>query len=302
MNKAKAQLPRNTKVASEAVRLLHEKRMTHAPVIVNGISKGELVVVRPAMFPRLDVDPLYQRGETRMVSQLTRVLQAGGKILDPVTLCWRKGGDTWWVVDGHQRVCAFQALKMEFAAMLHNSESAEAEHAFFIALNAKVGVSANVIVKAWTGPSGTLIRKANESPEHPLYDRVNLQQASNDAKMAASTIARALQALIVADNSNPISVMLSRIDMAMTAGEKRARAEHFLRLVGRICPKGYMPALVLRALAIVAAERWRKELEMPSPKVIERLRVKQWATEVVLVQKYFPVLLDTIRKIWRETA
>ena len=286
----------NPAVAAQA-----EKQSTHKPVVVSGIGPGELVTVTPAMYKLLDVDPAYQRGETTMVNSIVRALQAGGKVHDPVTLCERKGGDTLWIVDGWQRVCAFQQMKMSFSAIIHKSDSADSEHQFFIAMNSKRAVAANVIVKAWTGPSGTLMRKVNESPEHPLYNRINFSQAASPTRIAASSLARALMNLMGSSRSGRIEVYLSSLDVAMASKVMtRARIEHFLRLLGHVSPAGAIPSMVIRAIATVALERWHHDVTMPNKRVIERLRTKQWATSVMLMEKYFPILLDVVRKMWRE--
>ena len=293
---------KSTRVDSEAVRLASEKKSKYAPVIVEGISDGELVTVTPSMFRLLDVDAAYQRGETQMVNQIVRAIQAGGKILDPVTLCVRKGDERMWVVDGHQRVCAFQQTKTPFKAMLHKSSSAEAEHQFFIALNAKRSVTANVIVKAWTGPSGEALRRANESMEHPLYERVNFGPSGNNNKINASSLTVGMQCIVGSKSGGRIDVVLSKVDMGMSKSFVRARVEHYLRLVGMISPQGCTPALVLRALGDVARERWERDIEMPNRKVIDRMKNKNWAGDVILTAKYYPILLDTVRKMWRATS
>lgn len=292
------------RLRSESVALAnaHEKRTQYKPVAVTGISPGKLITVTPSMFSRLDVDPSYQRGQTSMVTQIVRALQAGGAVLDPTTLCQRKGSDNLWIIDGFQRVCAFQQLRVPFQAMLHESDSAEAEHAFFIAMNSRRAVSANILVKAWTGPSASMMRKANESFEHPLSERINFTQSSNDARIAASSLVTGMKSVLgVASGGGRVEVSLSRIDLAMSKRLNVARIEHYLRLIGRICPKGALPALVLRAVGEVARERWEDDTQMPAPKVIERLRNKNWAAEVVLVEKYMPVLLEAVRKIWKAT-
>ena len=288
-----------TRIASPLVMAATERRSLSKPVIVTGIGKGELVTITPSMFSKLDVDPAYQRGETSMINNIVRALQAGGQIHDPVTLCVRNGGDKLWVVDGHQRVCAFQQLKMPFVAMLHKSASPESEHSFFIALNSKRGLSANVIVKAWTGPIGGIMRKANESLEHPMYDRINFSQAAAGTRLAASSLVRALLAVVGNEGSGRIEVSLSKLDNAMAKSMQKARVEHYLRLIGKVCPSGTLPALVLRAIGSVAHEQWEHEVKMPSVKTIERLRLKQWAASVVLLEKYQPVLIDIVRKMWR---
>lgn len=290
-----------TRAESKAVHANAEKRSQYKPVIVQGISPGELITVTPKQFDKIDIDPSYQRGETYMVGQIVRALLSGGSVLDPVTLCQRKGSDTMWVVDGHQRVCAFQQVGKPFTAMLHKSESAEAERQFFIALNAKNSVSANVIVKAWNGPSGAMLRKANESPEHPLYDRINFQAGGNESRLSASAVMHALLAVTGAYTSGRTEVVMARIDLAISSKSMaRARAEHFLRLLGMISPKGMLPYLVIRAIAEVARERWDRDVYLPKRSVIERLSNRNWAADTILILKYLSVLVDSIRKIWKE--
>lgn len=292
---------RQTRIQSEAVRERAESRSTYKPVIVDGISAGELITVTKSMFDKLDVDPQYQRGKTLMVGQIIRAIQAGGSVLDPVTLCQRPGSETMWVVDGHQRVCAFQETGTPFKAMLHKSKDANAEHQFFIALNAKRAVSANIIVKAWTGPAGVMLRKANESMEHPLYERVNFGPSGNDRRINASTLVNGMVTITNKGTAaGRVDVLLAKVDMSVTSKTRqRARVEHYLRLIGLISPSGGLPHLVVRALGEVAGERWVKEIEMPNRKIIEKLSKKNWVADTILLQKYYSVLLDTVRKIWK---
>ena len=291
---------KGSRADSPAVAAANDLRAGFRPVVVDGVSDGELITVTLSMFSSLDIDPAYQRGETTMVGQIIRAVQAGGKVLDPVTLCQRKGSDKLWIVDGHQRVCAFQQLRIPFKAMLHKSVSPDAEHHFFIALNAKRGLNANVIVKAWTGPSGVMMRKANESLEHPLYGRLNFSQGANESRISATSLARGVMCVVGhGKNSGRVDMIMSRIDLAMAKTMNRARAEHYLRLIGLACPQGNLPALVLRAIGDVASERWEKQVYMPPRKVIDRMRVKTWAASVVLQEKYYSVLVDTVGKMWR---
>jgi hypothetical protein len=293
--------PRNTRVTSEAVRAVAERRSLSAPLVITGIGPGKLVTITPSSpyYAKLDVDPAYQRGETKMVGQIVRALQSGGSILDPVTLCVRKGGDgTLWIVDGYQRVCAFQQLKVPFTAMIHESDSQDCERQFFIALNARKAVSANVMIKAWSGATSELLQKSNSDFTHPLYERINFQQGSNETRIAASSLLRGILAVLAVDRSAAMPSMLSRVDNELRDKLQRARAEHYLRLIGKVCPKGTLPAMVLRAIGKTAREHWLTEVEMPSTKIVERLHNKNWASEM-LVEKYFDVLCNTVHKIWK---
>ena len=54
--------------------------------------------------------------------------------------------------------------------MIHESESLQAEKNFFLALNARKGISADVIVKSWTGPGAALVIDAAHNSAHPIFD------------------------------------------------------------------------------------------------------------------------------------
>ena len=127
------------------------------------------------------------------------------------------------------------------------------------------------------------------------FDEIAGTRGSN----AKRALVRALLAVVGNEGSGRIEVSLSKLDNAMAKSMQKARVEHYLRLIGKVCPSGTLPALVLRAIGSVAHEQWEHEVKMPSVKTIERLRLKQWAASVVLLEKYQPVLIDIVRKMWR---
>jgi len=272
--------------------------------VVEGISKGSLITVGPADFSKIDVDASYQRGETKMVNDIIRAIQAGGAILDPVTLCrrpWDKDKAKLWIIDGHQRMCAAQELLVSLPAIVHESASLDAEKTFFLALNSKRSVSSDNVVKGWVGPSGDLIRKVNDDPSHPLYNRVHFQHGRNRSRIASATlICGALIAATGLTRSGNILRRLARLDNALSKPIERARAEQFLRLMGHIFTVGAAPALAMEAIGLVANERWAKEV-IPAPlKTIQKLRLVNWKQEVPTFSKRFlPVLADTVRKVWK---
>lgn len=297
---------RSTRATSEKVRASVEARAKSAPVVITGISPGKLVTVEPAMFQRLDVDPAYQRGETKMVNEIVRALQAGGKILDPVTLCrrlWDDDRHTLWIVDGYQRVCAHQQLGQPFQAMVHDSESLEAEKNFFLALNNRRAIGADLIIKAWTGDSGHLIARANTDESHPLCGRIHFAMGKNTSRLSASILAKgALAAATGTAHGSSATGTLTRLDHALKDRVERARAEHYLRLMGHVFPKGSVNIIVAQAIGLVAYERWAREVALPRNSVIEKLRLIQWDKEVpgaALIVKFRPVLVETVRRVWR---
>lgn len=293
-----------TNMDNARVRAANEARRKYTPLVVTGISRGNLLLITPDKFDRLDVDPAYQRGETSMVADIVNVIQAGGEVLDPVTLCkrhWAKDKETLWIVDGHQRVCAFQQTKKAFQAMVHQSDSLEAEKKLFHALNTRKAVGTDVIVKSWTGPAGTIIVAANASASHSLYERVNFQQSGNKSRIGAAVLARGmLSAASGALVAGPIPRILSRLDVALGPSAKKAMAERYLQMVGEVCPNGALPLLVMIVLALIANERWKDGGQYPSAKVIDRLRKVNWRQEVPeMTNKFRPIIADIITKTWK---
>lgn len=295
---------RSTRVSSDSVRGAAEARAVRAPLVVQGISLGRLITVRPNQFSKLDVDPSYQRGETAMVADLIRVLQAGGQVLDPVSLCRRTWGDTdkMWIVDGYQRVCAFQQLQTAFQAILYDSDSLDAEKKFFVSLNSRKAVSADLIVKSWVGASGDLIRAANDNPSHPIFGLVHMQQGSNRAKIGGTVLARGLLAAATGmEPSGPAQKVLARLDHALADRGNRARAEHMLRMIPMVFTEKSPSVFVVTALAHVAFDRWKGgDVFMPKTSVLDRIRVIRWDQEVpALTKKYQPVLAELVKRAWR---
>lgn len=298
--------PNATARTSKAVKDAADKKLLTKPILVKGIGPGKLIIVTTSMFKHLDIDPFYQRGETLMINKIGRALDAGGLVLDPATLCKRKDtGDTLWIVDGHQRICAFIERKMPFSAIVHESEGKEAEADFFVALNSKNNVSPNVLVKASNTRTAKMIMSACESLEHPLNQRINFEQFGNDRRYEASLLARSLAMALGVHTSMPTPDLLSRLDAEVTRNPtQKVRAEQYLRLIGHISVQDdgfkHLPHLVLRAIGAVARKRWERSVKMPNKGVINRLRKKDWASSVVLVSKYFPILVAEVEKIWRE--
>jgi hypothetical protein len=296
-------MKRNKKSTSEAVRQQADKARKHTVLTVSGIGVGKLVHIEPRDFKRLDVDPSYQRGETKMVSTLVTVLQRGGKILDPVTVCersWDRHGKLW-IIDGHQRVCAFQQLGMGFTAMLHSSSSLEAERSFFIASNARKAVSPNLMVKSWAGGSGKMVVAANETPSHPLYNRLGLEQGGSMSRIGSMIAARGCY--IAATGHKPFGSaadLLSRLDVACGVPGKKAKAEAYLRVLGQLVPKGRVNVNVAEALAQCCHEKWEEGISYPSQRSVTKLASLNWQIEVpILVRKYVPVIQGIINRWWK---
>ena len=298
---------RSTRAESEAVRLAADRRAIGKPLVVEGIGPGKLMRIAKGMFGKLDVDPGYQRGRvTPWINKLIQVLQAGGEIPDPVTLCvrpWDEDPQKLWIIDGWQRVCAFQSMGRDFNAIVHESESQHAERSLFLALNSKYSMSANSIVHAWDGPAGLIINKADSDPMHPLFNRVHFGQSGRRGKCDASTLCKGICTAVTGVRiSGDIYQFLRRLDAELNRSSKTnvAVAEHYLRLVAHIFANDrplYMPAIVI---ALIAHERWQHSITLPSSRVIERFHKLNWKAEVPSFnEKFLPVLMSLVRRIWK---
>lgn len=292
---------------SEALRKAYDARKVGKEVVVTGIGPGKFTLITTDMFSRLDVDPSYQRGRiTHHVNSIISVLQSGGEVLDPVTLCkrpWSSEPDKLWIVDGFQRVCAFQATKKSFHAMVHESDSLQSERDLFLALNDKVRVSSNAIVHAWNGPINDILTRANADKNHPLYGRIAFTQGRSAAgQVDASTLAKSIWVLISSGTvgGGEIQGKLRSIDHYLRASNRAvAMAEHFLRLIPMVFPKDPLH-IPMVCVAAVARERWKVDIEMPSPQVCARLARIRWREEVPSFSiKFRPVFINLIEKIWK---
>lgn len=297
---------RDTRVLSEAVRRAAEARAVRAPLIVTGISNGMLRNITPDRFHQLDVDPNYQRGETSMVDEIVRALQAGGTVLDPVTLCrrpWDGKQDKLWIVDGHQRVCAFQQLGMPFMAVVHDSQSLDAEKKFFLALNSRRAISADVIVRSWTGPSASKLLKAEHDQSHPLFGRVKTSQGSSTARIGATMLARGMLAACTGlDPVGSAQRVLGRLDTAMKEPARVEMVERYLTLVGEVFHTQPQNAkgIVVVALGLVCWERWSQGADYPVKETILQLRAINWENEFpAWVKKFEPKAKEIMRRVWK---
>lgn len=296
---------KDTRATSKAVAAALEARMTRAPLAVVGISQGVLRVITPSQFKLLDVDADYQRGETTMVNEIVRAIQAGGSVLDPVTLCrrpWDEDPERFWIVDGHQRVCAFQQLGLSFQAMVHDSDSLDSEKRFFLTLNNRRSIVADVIVKSWTGPSSVMIQKANKDQSHSLYGRVNFAQSSSNVyRMGATTVAKAMLASCTGLDPKGSAVQVcGRADTALKEKHRLEMAEKFLTLLGDVFPSGGLRAIVAIELGKICWAHWSKGGAYPSVQVIKALRDIKWENHIpAWTKKYAPKVQDMIKQVWK---
>lgn len=293
-------------IENEAVRAKAITQRVNKPVLLKGVSLGALITVKPSAYKLLDIDPEYQRGEVKAeVNSLVAAIEAGGFIPDPVTLVkrtWVNGTDAskLWIIDGQQRVAAFQLMDREFQAMVYTADSYEAEKNFFLVMNTRQAVNASTFVHSWPGLGAELIRRANDQEGHPLHGRV-LWGPGSGARIAGAILVKGL--LGAASGSaagGSIQNTLSRLDHALKDHDARERARLFLELVAHVFPTSYAPTLAMQALGQVAYRRWLKgALNLPAARRMSNIAVLKWDKLVPsYAARYRGVLELEIDKRW----
>lgn len=285
---------------------MESRRKGRIPVVVTGVSPAKRITVTPQLYKRLDVDPSYQRGKTSEVNSIVSAIQNGGLIPDPVTLVqrpWSNDPERLWIIDGHQRATAFQMLGASFDALVHESDSIEAERRLFLAMNSKIPVSSNIAVKAWDGPGAVMLRAVNNDPGHPLYQRVNMESSRNDSRIEAAIVIKGMIGATTGTLAfGDIQVALRRLDTSLTSetGAKE-RARVFLRLLAAVAPKGKISLLPSVVIGTAAYQRWKDHVpEVPPPSVTGRLARINWRAEIpTFAMKFRPVLVAIVDRIWR---
>lgn len=287
-------------VDSERVRAaMAAKRLVPPPTLQN-MPVGALVTVVPSQYGRLDVDPRYQRGETPMVNELIAVLNAGGVIADPVSLAERRWGPEherkkWWIVDGYQRACAFQALNRPFQAMAYETRSLEQERLLFATLNTRYAVSANLTVNSWSGQGAQAIRDVAAQADHPLYDRVALRSNSKNRFGAAQLVTGALVAATGKMSNREVRKNLAVLDQVMARPGQAKVVKDFLWLVGTVFEGEAPRALAMTTLALSLHEHGK----VPDEARIKLLRKIKWEQVVETgAVRFRPMVISAIQAVW----
>lgn len=307
----KGQYRRQRLAESEAVREVARRRSIGAPLIIvpSGVRYTGTRLINQGSFKKLGIDERYQRVRlTEMVNSIIHALRAGGSVPDPVTVAIRPD-DTWWLVDGQQRFYAHLECDVPMLTAFYEVSDFEAERALFIALNRKIAVNANTMVKSWPGPTAAMVREANDKEGGPLYARVNLgnlAQRTFDASVVAKGV------LVVATGimpSGPIERILTRSDAGLKTNQSATeRAEAFLKLIGAIWSDEKLRTgnrvrlLPMIALGLVAYRRWTgKSPTQPNGASLRRLKIANWDTvATVHARRFLPVFERFIESRWKE--
>lgn len=273
---------RATIANNEAQRERVEKVRKWRPVIVTGVAFKERRLITPQSYGALDVDPLYQRGETKEIPGIVAALLAGGTIPDTPDVALRAWGPQdgkLWVMDGQQRICALQQLNMPFYVNVHVSDSLDSERKFFLAMNARQALNSNVKVKAYNGPVAQLLKALNSKADSGLTGRIEFDHSGGD-KLGAAIMVIGIERLLSGSRSpSAIDKVLSRTDGLLATNADKLTATTFCKLVGVVFAESYARVLPVLALAEVARKKWSGgDLQMPTKGSLARLRAINWKT------------------------
>jgi hypothetical protein len=282
MKPAKTDLRRS--LLNEKVLVAQGKTRMRTTLIVEGISDPTSHMIEPAEFTRLEIDARYQRGRTNEVNDLIHVLKNGGKVYDPVTLCRRKGGETLYIVDGHQRFWAHHDCGLPMPAIIYESTGWEAEALLFQAMNMRRGLTPDIIVKSHQGPGAALLRKVAAEESQLIFNRVHFGPPGRRQFSAANLMRAMLSVSRDVVPTGQITQICARVDHAFANDPAaRQRCDALLRLIPRVFAPGVSPrGLAIIALARVAEQRWRGKKTadpinlLPPPAVTTRIGHINW--------------------------
>lgn len=305
-----AKVKNNRAATNPKVAAAVEARKKGAPLVLKGIGPGKRTTLGPASHKRVDFDLRYQRGEIKpWVNEIVAALNAGGLVLDPITIVrrtWHEPGEDtsklYWIIDGLQRFTALESLGRDIDAIVHESESLDAERAFFLVMNARRNVNTNKIVRAWPGEGAKMLSAINETAGHSLCGRIEFAYTGGDRIGAAVLVKATITASSGVLFNNDIQKGLTRLDHAMKDRQSRLYAETFLELVGRVFPKSYGKLMPMQVLAEVARKRWSDSgrVYIPTDHVIAKLSEINWDFEVpTFNMKYRPIIVAAVEKRWR---
>ncbi|MGH7410727.1 MAG: ParB N-terminal domain-containing protein [Candidatus Methylomirabilis sp.] len=261
------------------------------PMILPGNRFHEFVQLTPKDFDNIEIDRRYQRPEqTTEIYSIAAALDAGGVIVDPITLAKRKFKDDgtvagrYYVVDGQQRFLACMLLDRPCPAVVWETHSLEEEMTMFNILNTSVNQHPNNRVFSWPGPIGQMLRRVAEDPGNPLYQLVAFNNSAGRplkrAVFSASVLVRGVLACLTRTHaSGRVDTFLQRVDVELAKGAvSNDRAEKYLRLVPLVFVPGqtFMRSLPAIALGLVAGAKWMDSGKMPTPQSCKRIGTINW--------------------------
>jgi hypothetical protein len=240
-------------------------------------SKVEYIAVEE--LPNIGVDYSYQRPEDKVLcNAIAASLIAGDFSPAPIHVAIRPDGSKW-VVDGQQRLVGHFLAEKPCAALFYDVPSIDLERRMFTKLNTIHRVGASYRIRGWPGPTGDLIRWANENPKSPAYERVTF---SPNSSVPAPCLVAGLLALFTGNpmrgSTEDTLRTLDRALVGVSKLDRETRTAGLLRLAHEVFGQQRWRPGPMMALAMAARTRWERHPSCPVPngRVMQHLRVVNW--------------------------
>lgn len=263
--------------------------------------------------------PDYQRDlKTAMINEMTRSLQAGGKVGGPIHLAKRlyseyvdRNGNLvqtdkskLYIMDGLQRTFAHLEAKKPVLALIYNVESYEAERQAFVIFNRKIAVNPSLIVWNMIGPTMDYVRGVNQAGGI-LEGRINYKGGYNTANINVNLFAKGLAVAMGVSYNQACSVPPQKLIPMADAVFNKKQADYYSQAIKDILPTG--PGIRLNLLTavgfgVVLAEKRKAGEELVlNGKQANNLRKVNWNKLVggSYKKEMLPVVLGKIRKLWQ---
>jgi hypothetical protein len=281
------------------------------PVLtIKGVTNPRYREFHPADHGSLEI-PDYQRPiQPSMVNDILRALQAGGIVVDPITVSRRTWSGArpgkYYIVDGQQRALAHIEAGKTIKAVMYDVESQDAERQLFVVLNTQKTVNANNIVGASGSKIAIKLREFDTNPKHPLFNRVYYSQgtARGMHNMAASVLLRGLS-VALGLSARHSSLPVQKLMPALDAAYNEDKVDTYFSLLAQITPAGKYGLRLLVAIAMgkVFAEKAEQygHIVVPSNASMQSLKRVNWekATMGSWALKFLPMIVDQIRDRWK---
>jgi hypothetical protein len=280
------------------------------PTLVTGIVSREMVAIPWEHLSEIKVDTSYQRPRREdIVAVIRNALECGGECPFPAVLVDRDNRPSEpqgrYIVDGQQRMYAHREAKKSLHAIVVRVGTHDEERKLFVVANTRASISPNLLVHAWPGPSGDMLRDANADTGHSLCGRVKFDSYSEgnlQQPIGAYSLAAGLMALLRDEKpGGKVERVMAFADGGLAGRGGAVRARFYLELVARVFHDIQPKPVLTVALAQVAKSRWKNTVEAPPEGLISALRKIEWTNERVMPEmkmQFCALAREAIEKRW----
>jgi hypothetical protein len=269
-----------------------------------------LVWIKHEDLSKLETDSEYQRPLLKWSNDLGAVLAAGGTFPSPIALATRGDDPTFRIVDGIQRTGAAKAQGIGLWAQVYRVNDADVEVRLFQILNTNKALSADLVVRASTGPIPELIRAANRDERSRLCGRIRLSSGRHN--IGAFSLLKGMHGAMTGSENvqGRVQLAVAAVNALAKNDATQCRARAYLELVGHVWgseaeplkPEHRPPSIVFHAIGIVLGRRLNEgaHVGLPIGASLHSLRHTNWNREIPgNAAKFIPIAVDEISTRWK---